>query len=127
MTGRTKRKVPGRPFKKGNPGGPGRPPKNPLQKAIDAEIRQYAKQKCATFKEACDSLLPIAVDRVHEALERKGTSHEANHVRILESLSDRVFGRPAQAITGSGGGPMLVAFSQLIGGVDGAKTEKFAS
>ena len=124
MTRRKKRRLNPAAFKKGNPGGPGRPPKNPLQKAIDKEIRDYAKQHAASFKEACENLLPLAVARVHEALERKGKTRENAHLRAMDLLADRVYGRPPQAITGAGGGPLVVSFEQLLKEVDGSKTEK---
>lgn len=117
--------MPGRPFKKGNPGGPGRPPKDPVQREIDKQIKLFAKQKAATFIEACEHLLPLGVDRVQEILKRKGAKHATNHIRVLDLLADRAFGRPPMAITGAGGGPIAMSFEALLKDVDGAKNEKF--
>lgn len=127
MIRRKKRKAPPHAFKKGNPGGPGRPRKNPLQRAIDKEIKDYAKQHAASFKEACENMLPLALARAHEILERKGVRRENAHVRVLDLLADRVHGRPPIAITGPAGGPIAFSFEQLLKQVDGAKGEKFGS
>lgn len=125
VTRRNKRKVVGIPFKKGWKGGPGRPRLNPLEKAVRKEIKAYAKQQVDTFVEACEKLLPLAVDRTQEILNRKGVKREGSHLRALDLLADRVFGRPPIAITGAGGGPLVVSFEQLLKEVDGSKPEKF--
>lgn len=114
----------GVPFKKGKPGGPGRPKETMEQRVAKQEIRRFVRQRAATFLEACDALLPKAIDRVDELLERKGARHQDAHLRALEKLGDRVLGKPPQAITGAGGGPLVVSFQQILAGVDGAKDEK---
>lgn len=112
-------------FTKANPRpGPGRPRKNPIVREAEKIIKAYGKQNADSFLEACEKLLPKAVERVEEALDRKGPAHGPLHLRAMESLSDRLHGRPAQAITGAGGGPLLVSFQQVLGFVDGGKKEK---
>ena len=111
-------------FRKGAKPGPGRPRKPLVDKLIDREIKRFAKQRANTFIEACESLLPLAVDRVGEALKVRGIKHAPIHLRALESLGDRVYGRPAQAITGAGGGPLVVSFQQILGKIPDGKREK---
>lgn len=111
-------------FKKGKPPGPGRPRKNPIIVQADKIIKKYAAQQADTFLEACEHLLPKAVERVGEIVEKKGMAHAGHHLRATELLADRLYGKSAQAITGAGGGPLLVSFQQVLGHVDGAKKEK---
>lgn len=111
-------------FRKGAKPGPGRPRQTLAQKAVAKELRRYAKQQAGTFAEACESLLPKAMDRVQEALERKGAKHGPLHVRATEMLRDSVYGRPAQAITGAGGGPLVVSFQQILNKIPDGGGEK---
>lgn len=113
-------------FVKGGPipKSPGRPPKTPIEKEAHRLVKKYARQRVNTFIEACENLLPIAVDRVEEALRRKGEEHGPLHLRALETLGDRVYGRPAQAITGAGGGPLVVSFQEILAAVPEGKREK---
>jgi len=114
-------------FPKGCKPGPGRPKgskKNPIIRETEKIIKRYAKQRADTFLEAVESLMPAAVERVGEVVKRKGAEHAPQHLRALELLADRLYGRPAQAITGAGGGPLLVSFTQVLAGVDGDKKEK---
>lgn len=111
-------------FQPGCKGGPGRPKKNPIERQAAILIHRYARQKADSFKEACEKLLPLGVDRVQELLQAKGIKNGALHLRAVEMLGDRVYGRPAQALTAGNGSPLLVAFVQVLGGVDGARTEK---
>lgn len=104
--------------------GPGRPRKNPIVKAADKIIKAYAKQHADSFLEACEKLLPDATDRISEIVKKKGMAHAGHHIRATELLTDRLYGKPAQAITGAGGGPLLVSFQQVLGHVDGSKKEK---
>lgn len=95
-------------------------------RATEKIIKRYAEQNAETFKEACDNLLPKALSRVQKIVktaEPKAGAHV--HVRALEVLADRVYGKPPQAITGAGGGPLLVSFQQILAGIDGASVEKF--
>ena len=124
MTGRKQRKPLPHAFRKGNPGGPGRPRKTAAEKQRDRLIRTYAKQEAESFKQACENLLPMSLARAQEILERTGTAREGSHIRLLDILADRVHGRPPIAITGAGGGPILASFTQLLTKVDGANTEK---
>ena len=121
-------------FKKGQSGNPGGRPKGTVltperkeELRVTKEVKRYARQRAASFKEALDNILPLSVDRVHEVVKRKGKEHAAEHLRAFELISDRVFGRPPQAITGTGGGPLVIAFSQLLNGVDGSKQEKLVT
>jgi hypothetical protein len=116
-------------WKKGDsriPKSPGRPRStlSPEERLARKLTYRYARQRVNTFKEACESLLPIATQRVQEILERKGTKREGSHLRAIEILGDRVYGRPAQAITGANGGPLAVTFTELVGKANGAKDEQ---
>lgn len=75
------------------------------------------------FKERCRALLPIATDQLAKRIE-KGKMKDGDVLRATEVLRDSVHGKPAQAITGAGGGPLAFSFSQLVAHIDGAKVEK---
>lgn len=81
-------------------------------------------QEAKSFKEACENLLPLGLARAQEILERKGKSYAGHHIRVLDQLADRVLGRPPMAITGAGGGPLVVSFEQVLKEIDGSKSEK---
>lgn len=98
-------------FVKGGPipKSPGRPP-TPKLSGYD-------------FKADAARLLPLAMKRIERLLRTRDTE-SALIVRIAENLADRVHGRPSQSITGANGGPLLLSFTQIVQGVDGAKAEK---
>jgi hypothetical protein len=75
------------------------------------------------FKANCAQLMPLAMKRVQELLENRRTA-PAIKMRAADFLADRLYGRPPQAITGAGGGPLLVSFTQILSGVDGARHER---
>lgn len=110
-------------FKKGCKPGPGRKKMSRVDKLAAREIRRYAKQKADSFVEACENVLPLAMDRVQEGLAKKKGDH-AFALRVAESMGDRVYGRPAQAITGAGGGPLVVSFQEILAAVPPGKREK---
>lgn len=111
-------------FKPGARAGPGRPRKTETEKEAAKVLHRYAKQKADSFKAALDNILPLAVDRVHEIVAKRSLKMAANHLRAFELVSDRVFGKPPQAITGAQGGPLVVSFQQILGKVDGGKRER---
>lgn len=110
-------------FKKGWKGGPGRPKLSKTQKLVDRHVRRFAKQKAATFIEACENVLPLAMDRVQEGLAKKKGDH-VFALRVAESMGDRVYGRPAQAITGAAGGPLVLSFQEILAKVPEGRREK---
>lgn len=107
--------------------GPGNPPpKSPGRPRTTAEqkwkwrIEQAAKRD---YKEECRALLPIATDRIAARLERDSLK-DGDLIRVTEVMRDSVHGKPPQAITGAGGGPLAFSFAQLVASVDGGKTQK---
>lgn len=114
-------------FQKGKPKpGPGRPRKTPEQKATEKLQLAYARQNAASFIEACEKLLPRALNKLDKLIDSNcGWRAMAAHIRIVEVLSDRIYGRPAQAITGAHGGPLVVSFVQIIDRIDGGAVERF--
>lgn len=83
-----------------------------LQRAVDYD-----------FKQECRALLPLATDRLEKRLS-KDTMKDTDLLRSVELLRDSVHGKPAQALTGPDGGPLVFSFAQLVQNVDGAKREK---
>lgn len=82
-----RRRGAGRPFTKGQSGNPGGRPK------VAAEVKELAQQH---GREAVETLV---------RLMREAEKDEVR-VRAAESLLDRGYGRPTQAVTGEGGGPV---------------------
>lgn len=112
-------------FIKGGAPGPGRKKQTPLGRARGKLVKTFIEQEAESFKEACGNLLPLAMSRVRDVLEKKDKKLSGHHIRATEMLRDSVFGRPPQAITGAGGGPFVATFTQLLGEkVDGARHEK---
>jgi len=93
-------------FKPGHPGGPGRRPNifgPAYEKALLETIPKDKKRR--KFIEL------LAKAMVQEAIAGK------NSVLAAKELADRIEGRPAQAVTGEGGGPMRVHVTiERIGG-----------
>jgi hypothetical protein len=113
-------------FRKGAKPGPGRPRKTAVMRATEKIIKRYAEQNAETFKEACDNLLPKALSRVQKIIKAEEPSTGASsQVRAFEALRDSVYGKPPQAITGAGGGPLIQSFIQILNVTDGSKMEKF--
>ena len=95
--------------------GPGRP-KLPPDPAGSFDVKAiYAR------------LTPIALAECERILlsERRSAAMDGLKVKITEMLLDRQYGRPSQAITGPGGGPLLHSFSALMASIDGTKHENF--
>lgn len=107
-------------FSKASPRpGPGRP------KLTDEAKRLAMAKRAAEYdlKEECRKMLPLVTDGIIEGLE-KGEFKGAARVHAMEALRDTAHGRPAQTIQGSGGGPLVITFTQLLGKVDGGKDER---
>ncbi len=123
-------------FTKENPRpGPGRPGYgHPKRIAKEAE-RKAVEEVAYDLKARLVAILPTVVSNIETIVaQAKKKAKEAKnadaidgtlHVRLLDSIGDRLYGKPPQAITGSGGGPLLVSFTQLVDRVDGNKQEKF--
>ena len=85
------------PFVPGKSGNPlGRKKRTPEESAAAAE-----------FIAGCKRLLPSALARCEKILKDKDSEPQAV-IRITEMLADRVLGKPAQAITGADGGPIVL-------------------
>ena len=97
------------------PKSPGRPRKHPLPTLDNYDI-----------KAECLKLLPRALKECERILKDPSKKSQGLKVRIAEMLADRIYGRPSQAITGAGGGPLVHSFAQILAGVDGAEKEKFS-
>lgn len=110
-------------FRKGAKAGPGRPKKPLVDKLVDRAIKRFAKQRADTFIEACENVLPMAMERVQEGLAKKRDDPQFA-LSVAEKMGDRVYGRPAQAITGAGGGPLVVSFQEILAAVPEGKREK---
>lgn len=111
--------------RKATPGsfGPNRPP--PKSPGRPRKLPSFADN--FDYKAECGRLLPRGVRSLERILKQnpKTTAEKALHARITEMLADRVYGRPAQALVGANGGPLAVAFAQILGGIDGTKAERF--
>lgn len=114
------RKPGGIPFQKGCKAGPGRPKKDRSRegilpvppKGVDFDLKaEYAK------------LLQISTAKVERLIRGKKTD-QSILLRIHFGMEDRLHGKPAQAITGANGGPLLTAFTQILGKTDGGRHEK---
>ncbi len=79
---------------------------NPRGRPKKGEEEKAAAQ---AFIEGCKRLLPVALKRCEEILRDK-ESEPAACIRITEMLADRVMGKPAQAITGTDGGPIVLTW-----------------
>jgi hypothetical protein len=101
-------------FRKGAKPGPGRPKGSGEPPVGNWDI----KDKCA-------ELLPLAFAECEKILRSPLKSREPLKVRITEMISDRLHGRPSQAITASLQGPLAASFTELMANVDGSKGERF--
>ena len=91
-------------FRPGSPGGPGRPPGIVRQEIEQVLAEKFPKDPQKRTK------LRLAV----EALVRQAMK---GSVPAFVALADRVDGKPSQAVTGEGGGPMRVHVTiERIGG-----------
>jgi hypothetical protein len=111
-------------FKKGDPNIP-KSPGPPVLTALQKAERKAARELVFDLKQEYAKALPQLVARVVTAGRRRDKSVARDRLakEILSDFSDRIYGRPAQAITGSGGGPLLVSFAQVLQGIDGAKQQ----
>ena len=100
------------------PKSPGRPRLTQEQKEAHKLKREFARQHADTFRQACESLLPKAVDRVGETLDAVGIENAHAHIRAFEALRDTVHGRPRQttelAVTS-----LPRSFEEMLRGIPG--------
>ena len=75
------------------------------------------------FKEHCRKLMPLATDQIEEGL-RKKEFRKAELVRVFGELRDSIHGKPAQAITGADGGPLVATFTTMLARINGQKEER---
>lgn len=95
----------GKPWQKGQSGNPGGRPK--IAADIKAEARMHTKE---------------ALDRLVHWM--RSDDSQAS-IRAATALLDRGCGKPTQAITGEGAGLLVLSFTQILGEIDGSKTERF--
>lgn len=96
-------------FEKGKSGNPGGRPKQSKQ--------------LEDFKLSCTRLLPVGMIEIEKLIRARKTPASVK-VRIMEMMSDRVYGRPHQALTGAQGGPIVVSFTEILTAIDGSKVER---
>jgi hypothetical protein len=102
----------GRPFQKGVSGNPGGRPAKPIeQRAIEIDVRRYAK---GFGREMVDKLVELARGKLNIGEDNQGNAKyvpvaPATQLTAAEALLDRGYGRPAQAIelAGKAGGPIV--------------------
>ena len=112
------------PFKKGNPGGNGRPPVSELEKkAREAGRQGIAEAYLVTEGKTALELETLAKDPKQPAVVVLMASNMIKGITtgdwsIYDKQLDRVIGKVKQAveITGEGGGPLEVKFSNDLGG-----------
>lgn len=99
----TQRKLPGRPFQRGNPGGPGRPPRTEVERA--AAVAEKARRE--VFRIAKDELagdltqllkggIPSAINALASIVEDE-KADPAVRVSAARELLDRSLGKPLQS------------------------------
>lgn len=91
-----------------------------------AAANQAVKELAFDLKAQYAEHLPKVLKRVIEATARKDNTIARDRFRkdVMVEMADRLYGRPAQSIVGKGGGPLMVTFSQVLAGVNGAVQEK---
>jgi len=94
------------------------------QKILRRAERRVIKELAFDLKQEMAVLLPLAFKEVKKIVKSR-TADPAHKIRVFENVADRLYGKASQPITGNSGGPLLIAFTQLLGQVDGSKHEKF--
>lgn len=73
----------GKPFEKGNPGGPGRPKKTEVQRAIDKEIKKTVKEYLANYEQGLAEALPNLSPALIEQAQRGNIKAFAEIHKVL--------------------------------------------
>ena len=100
-----------------------------IEEKVQAKARREAlagvrERPGESFTDGARRLLPLALREMERALN--DPDEETNiKIRIAESLADRVLGKAAQVVTGAGGGPLEISFTQILVSIDGSRREEF--
>lgn len=109
-------------WKKGKPGGPGRP------RMTEEEKRKARMQRAIDYdyKQELRAAMPLAVDEIIRRLDKRSMK-DGDLVRTFGEIRDSLHGKPAQVISGPDGGPLVGTFVAMLGQIDGAKAEKLTA
>lgn len=112
-------------MEKGDPGGPGRPPK--LLSSIVAELKAkgYQRATAAQVAEAFETLMNVPEDVLAEMVKDKSSPMSLRIVgkamltakgwEVLQAMLDRAHGRPKQHVTSENNGSIHIT-REVIGG-----------